>query len=185
VTTGSAAKRALLDRVVAHFAANGIGDTSLRELATAIGTSHRMLNYHFGSREGLLSDVVGRVEAGQRAVLDSLLAEDGPPTELAGRYWSQVTDAALTYGPLFFELSGQAMQGQPHARALRDGLIDAWLGPLAALWQRAGHDRRSARVHARLGLAVARGLLFDLLITGDRAGVDAAMALFAEAFAQA
>jgi AcrR family transcriptional regulator len=31
----------------------GIADLSLRELAAAIGTSHRMLLYHFGSREGL------------------------------------------------------------------------------------------------------------------------------------
>jgi hypothetical protein len=31
------------------------------------------------------------------------------------------------------------------------------------------------RADARLGTAVVRGLLLDLLITGDRAGVDAAM----------
>jgi len=32
------------------------------------------------------------------------------------------------------------------------------------------------RALARLGVAVTRGLLLDLLATGDRAGVDAAMA---------
>ena len=36
-----------------------------------------------------------------------------------------------------------------------------------------------ARPHARLGLAVVRGLLLDLLATGDRAGVDAALDVFA------
>ena len=36
-----------------------------------------------------------------------------------------------------------------------------------------------ARTHARLGLAVTRGLLLDLLATGDRAGVEAALEVFA------
>jgi AcrR family transcriptional regulator len=174
------ARDRLLDRVVEHFAAHGIGDTSLRSLAGAIGSSHRMLHYHFGSREGLLSAVVERVEQAQRDLLQALLAGAPDPAGLGGRYWREVTDAALTYGPLFFELSGQAMQGATHAQALRAGLIDAWLGPLSELWQRSGLPPGAARAHARLGLAVARGLLFDLLITGDRTGVDAAMDLFAE-----
>ena len=36
-----------------------------------------------------------------------------------------------------------------------------------------------ARAHARLGLAVTRGLLLDLLATGDRAGAEAALEVFA------
>ena len=35
-------------------------------------------------------------------------------------------------------------------------------------------------MHARLGLAAARGLLLDLLVTGDREGVDAANDLLRE-----
>ena len=38
-------------RVVEEFAARGIGDRSLRDMAEAVGTSHRMLLHHFGSRE--------------------------------------------------------------------------------------------------------------------------------------
>ena len=40
-----------------------------------------------------------------------------------------------------------------------------------------------ARAHARLGLAVVRGLLLDLLATGDRAGVDASLEIFARRYA--
>jgi hypothetical protein len=39
-----------------------------------------------------------------------------------------------------------------------------------------------ARAHARLGLAVTRGLLMDLLATGDRAGVESALELFAAGY---
>lgn len=169
----------LLAAAITYFAEAGIADTSLRALAGRIGTSHRMLLYHFGSREGLLSAVVGVVEAAQRDTLARLTtAPDGDPVEQARAFWREVTEAAQTYGPLFFELSGHAMQGLPHAAGLRADLVEPWLEPLATLAVRAGVDPRATRTLARLQLAVARGLLFDLLISGDRAGVDAAMELF-------
>ena len=169
----------LLARAVRYFAAHGIADTSLRRLAADIGTSHRMLLYHFGSREGLLAAVVEYVEAEQRANLARMLADvadDGADLTAQGlRFWRAVTDAALIYGPLFFELSSHAMQDLPHAAGLRRDLVDSWLAPLAAGWIMRGYRPKEARAQARLDLAVARGLLHDLLITGDRGAVDAAM----------
>ena len=100
------------------------------------------------------------------------------PVAQGEAFWQQVTVAATTYGPLFFELAGHAMQGRPHAAGLRTELIGPWLQPLAELAVRAGVPPEDARTEARLMLAVARGLLFDLLLTGDRAEVDAAMAAF-------
>lgn len=170
------ARRRLLDAAVGYFAEHGVGDTSLRALAEQLGTSHRMLIYHFGSRDGLLAAVIETVEAAQREVLRTLQAEPGAdPVEQALRFWRRVTDAALRYGPLFYELSAHAMQGRPHARALRTSLVEPWLAPLAAVRVAQGWPRGAARRQARLDLAVARGLLHDLLVTGDRKAVDAAM----------
>lgn len=42
----------------------------------------------------------------------------------------------------------------------------------------AGRDPTAARSRARPGVATVRGLLLDLLATGDHAGVDAAMEEF-------
>jgi AcrR family transcriptional regulator len=174
-------RRQLLQAAVEHFAVHGVADRSLRGIAAALGTSHRMLIYHFGSREGLLAEVVAAVETGQRETLASLVAEPGAaPSEIVATFWTTVTAAARRYGPLFFELSAHAMQGQPHAERLRQILVDPWLEPLADVFERAGIDRSEARVRARLGLGVARGLLHDALVTGDTAGADAAMTAFAE-----
>jgi AcrR family transcriptional regulator len=52
--------------VPGHALDTGIADLSLRQLAAAIGTSHRMLLYHFGSREGLLAAVTRAVEEQQQ-----------------------------------------------------------------------------------------------------------------------
>jgi len=69
------------------------------------------------------------------------------------------------------------MQGRPHTEALRADLIGMWLPPLTELCIRAGIPATEAPAYARLGLAAARGLLFDLLITGDRTEVDEAATL--------
>ena len=172
----------LLADAVDHFARNGIGDASLRSIATSIGTSHRMLIYHFGSREGLLAEVVRTVEQQQRDLLAEVLATDLPVAEQNELFWRRVTEAALIYGPLFFELSAHAMQDLPHTESLKADLINVWLPPLIELCLRAGLPTDEAPAYARLGLAASRGLLFDLLLTGDRVGVDEASALLNRLF---
>ena len=169
-------RQALLSRAVGHFARHGIADTSLRALAEAIGTSHRMLIYHFGSREGLLAAVVDRVEEDGRAALAAALAcPDDDPLEAGLGFWHAITEEALVYGPLFFELSSHAMLGLPHAAGLRERLVSTWLDTLEADYAVRGVDRQTGRLWARLDLAVARGLLHDLLLTGDREEIDAVM----------
>lgn len=165
----------LLARCVAWFAANGVGETSLRTLATAVGTSHRMLIYHFGSREGLLGAVVESVEQGERAMLARLRQEHEDPYAAGEAFWEHVADAASTFAPLFFELSGHAMQGQPWAQSLREWLAHGWTAALTDLWVDLGHSPAEAAVQSRANLAMVRGLLFDLAVTGERAGVDRTM----------
>jgi hypothetical protein len=44
-----------------------------------------------------------------------------------------------------------------------------------------GADEETARADARLGVAVVRGLLLDLLATGDREAVDSAFDRYIDA----
>lgn len=172
-------REALLDAAMEHVTAHGVGELSLRGYATALGTSHRMLIYHFGSRDGLLVAIVREVERRQRERLGALLVErDLSPGEQARRFWAGLTDpASWPSERLFFELYGQALQGRPHTAGLLDGVVTDWLEPLTELTVRSGIPRTEARAHARLRLAVARGLLLDLLATGDVDGVRAAAEL--------
>jgi AcrR family transcriptional regulator len=167
----------LLERAIAYIAQRGISDLSLRELAAAIGTSHRMLIHHFGSKEGLWVEVVRAVEAQQRAALPDLLPDPAEDPATAMRiWWRHISDPALWPNErLFFEIYGQALQGRPGTEALLDGIVDSWLDTVTDINVAMGMDRATARAQGRLGIAVTRGLLLDLLATGDRAGVDAAV----------
>ncbi|MBB5808068.1 AcrR family transcriptional regulator [Saccharothrix ecbatanensis] len=170
-----APRERLLAAVVDHLAEHGLTDVSLRRLAKAVGSSHRMLIYHFGSMEGLLVEVVRAVEAKQRAVLASLLSTDSP-AEAARKFWRVLVDPSLrAHERLFFELYAQAAQGRPGTTPLLDGIVTNGLEPVAAVERAHGHSPEVAAARARLGLAVARGLLLDLVATNDEPAVTAAM----------
>ena len=142
-----------------------------------------MLIYHFGSKEGLLAQVVATVEAGQREILAALAASDEPAQVAVRRFWHGLTDPAVReHERLFFEVVALAVQGRPGTESLRETLVEPWIEVVAAEGVRRGLAPDAARAQARLGMAVTRGLLLDLLATGDREGVDAAMELFLAAF---
>ncbi|MFE2519919.1 TetR/AcrR family transcriptional regulator [Streptomyces mirabilis] len=174
----------LVDAAVDYVAAHGIADLSLRGLGAAIGVSHRMLIHYFGSKEHLLVEIVRTSEQRQRDLLSRLRLEPGlSPADAARLLWQQLTDPRLAgQERLFFEIYGHALRGRPEAAPLLEGLVNDWLEPLVAAEVAAGADPAVARNRARLGLATVRGLLLDLLATGDRAGVNAAMEDFLQLY---
>jgi AcrR family transcriptional regulator len=175
-------KERLLGAVVDVALAGGIADRSLRAIAEAAGTSHRMLIHHFGSREGLLVEVIRAVEARQRAALSELGAESGEVSgELVDRFWKHLRSPELApQERLFFEVYGQALQGRQWAKPLLEGIVEDWVGPVAAMLEADGATPETARTVARLSVAVGRGLLLDVLATGDGHEVDAAMQFFSD-----
>lgn len=197
------ARDRLLRDVLAYAREHGLADVSLRTLAAAIGTSHRMLIYHFGSKEGLLAAVVSVVEAEQRAVMIGTARGSGAdPATAMRRFWADLADPGKHESErLFFETVAMALRGQPGTEGLRAGLVEPWLDAAEEaarlLEPPAGGDANpggvanpdgdanpdvapdpdpdTLRLDARVGMALVRGLLLDLLATGDRDGVDAAM----------
>jgi AcrR family transcriptional regulator len=178
----SQARDRLLDAAVAHAVSKGIVDLSLREIAAAIGTSHRMLIYHFGSREGLLVAVVREVEQRERQTLgDGALSVAD-----ARRLWDRLADPSLrAQERLFFEIYSHALLGRPGTEGFLEAALEGWLSPVTESMTGAGTDTADARTVARLGLAVTRGLLLDLLASGDTAGTTQAFHLFTRMLEQA
>jgi AcrR family transcriptional regulator len=172
----NSARERLLGRVVEHIASSGVSDLTLRGLAAEIGTSHRMLIYHFGSKEGLLVEVIKSVEQRQRDALAEIEVDDPTPAGIARAFWRRLSAPELAANErLFFEIYGQALQRRPGTTELLDGIVDSWLAPVVELLDRLGFPGEHAAAQARLGIAVTRGLLLDLLATGDRTACDAAM----------
>jgi AcrR family transcriptional regulator len=141
-----------------------------------------MLIHHFGSKEGLLVEVIRAVEARQRALFADWRVDQHVSLEELGRaFWSHLRDPALApQERLFFEVYGQALQGRQWATPLLEGIVENWVAPVAAMLEGAGISPQTARTIARLYVAVGRGLLLDVLATGEGDEVDAAMQFFSD-----
>ncbi len=147
----------LLERLVDEVSANGLADRSLRQMADAIGSSHRMLHYHFGSRAGLVTAIVDRTEAAQRKLLSQLAEDATDAADLIRSLWHQVSSPELRpFVRLFFECV--AVTGG-------EGLTDPWIELSLSVSERLGLS--ASQDDLRLGVAVTRGLLIDVLATDD------------------
>jgi AcrR family transcriptional regulator len=174
------AKSELLDRALAYVAAHGLRDTSLRAVAPELGTSHRMLIYHFGSAEEFWDAVIARMRKRERAELRAAAVSGRVPW--IEETWAQMAAPAnLPFLQLFFETYGHALRDRKRFKRFLDQVVDGWVDTLgSALHAQFEVTAAQARVQARLRTAVLRGLSLDLLTTGDRRGTQAALELFAK-----
>ena len=163
-------RRQLVDALI-DTAEHGLGGRSLREMAEAVGTSHRNLLHHFGSREGLLLAVVEEVESRQLGRLDTLPDDTGAALSAM---WESLRQPELRpFERLFFECYARGAQGERPFDRMVPAAVDGWLAEVDRV-----SGGASDEAMARLCLAVVRGLLLDLVATGDEEGVDAAMVRF-------
>lgn len=163
---------AAIDYVVEH----GLSELSIRPLAAALGISHRTLLYHFGSKEALVAAVLNEVRARERA----LLAPLDNPRETSAEAYARAAFRHFSapeyerYFRLFFEVYGLALQQPAQYGGFLDGVVTDWLPGIERALVRDGYPPERAPALASLLLDSGRGMLLDLLATGDRARVEAA-----------
>jgi AcrR family transcriptional regulator len=180
--TPSARQLELLEGAYRYVLEQGLADLSLRPLATAIGSSPRVLMFLFGNKDGLVRALLARARTDELALLDRLSSQGRAPVGLltaSEEVWSWLR--APEHRPLL------RLWAESYARSLveRDGVwagfaaatVHDWLEVLAAC--QLPKDRNSAEGLTRrtLALAVLRGCLLDLLATEDEDRVDAAVHL--------
>jgi AcrR family transcriptional regulator len=168
-------KQALLDASIAYLLEHGVADLSLRPLAAAIDTSARLLIFHFGSKELLLADVLGEVQARLQRSFEALASEPENGSSPMRRFWDwAIARRNLPYLRLLYEVHFIALQNPAgYERYLAQSSLN-WVELIAA---RLPLTLRSSGVATLCG-AVFDGLLIELLGTGDRRRTTAALDAF-------
>ncbi len=170
-------RQELLDDVARYILRDGLADLSLRPLARELGTSPRMLLYHFGTKEELVSEALRQLRVWQQEAAVAWSPDDGTLDlpALLQRAWTLLSaEDARPFLRLFFEVYGLSLQDPDRYPGFLDHVVVDWLGFLEGRLRRAGATRATARREATLLLAAQRGLLLDLLATGERARVKSA-----------
>ncbi|WP_061293085.1 TetR/AcrR family transcriptional regulator [Herbidospora cretacea] len=168
----------LLDAVVDYTVEHGFSDLSWRPVAAALGVSTTTLVHHFGAKEQMLEAILGRLR-------ERLFAATSDPSgERPGLAAAARTVWIRTSGPereaefrLFFAVYGRALQAPSQFTAFLDHVVADWMRALVDA-QGPDADPDTAARTATLVIATLRGLLLDLLATGDRERVQAAAESF-------
>ncbi|TMC47530.1 MAG: TetR/AcrR family transcriptional regulator [Chloroflexi bacterium] len=172
------ARRAeLLAGATDYVLEHGLGELSLRPLAEELGTSARMLVHHFGSKDRLIADTLAEARQRQLALLGEFLSAspDSPPEAILDVMWGFMSSPeAEPFMRLFFEVYGLALWDPDRFPDFLERAVMDWIDAIRDLLRASGQSEKDARAGATEGLAVLRGLLLDLLATGDRDRIDIA-----------
>ena len=160
----SSRKAELLDELIAYLAKHGLADLSLRPMAAATGTSARLLVFHFGSKERLLEEVLGEMQARlQRSFIAMAQGERKVPLLRAFWDWAlaEPNHAMLR---LLYQLHMLAAQSPKTYRRYLKGNSLNWL---QLIQQALPPEQRDPRFATLLG-AVFDGLFIEYMSSGDR-----------------
>ena len=164
--------RDFLDRITAHIIEHGLSESALRQLAPIAGTSHRMLIYYFGSRDGLLGAVLHELRGAEsREIIGRTRTRRGALEAIWAYFTAPERQLEMR---IFFYLAGQTAHDGGGNTAFTDAIVTTWTDEMQQVCAREGLDERTARAEARLLIASLRGLLLDRLITDDEPGTDEA-----------
>lgn len=170
-------KDQLLDRLVDYLLRHGLNDLSLRPMAAAAETSARLLVYHFGSKDGLLAEVLERMQSRLQQSFSAMFQgsrgiHKEKPLMVFWR-WA-IAPENCPYLKLLYELQILAAQNPSAYGAYLRRSSSSWLGLAKAMLPEGEQDDAMASVL----IAVFDGLFLELMSTGDRSRTTAALERF-------
>lgn len=185
-STSSPRRDQLLELAYEFVKENGLADMSLRPLASAIGSSPRVLLFLFGSKDELIGEILRRARREELAFIGDFRADEGSgsgsgsglPAVMA-RTWRWLTDPAnRSLLVLWTEAYGRSLTDPsgPWAGFAADTVRD-WSELLAAAQPPSCRETAAGAAERTLALAALRGALLDVLATGDLERTTAAIEL--------
>jgi AcrR family transcriptional regulator len=171
-------KAELLERSYRYVLQHGLIDMSLRPLAEAIGSSPRVLLFLFGSKDGLVRELLTRAREAELAMLKTVAEQRHIDlADAAAWLWQWLSDAQhrdLLY--LWVEAYGRSLTTpQGPWEGFAESTVRDWLRLLQEHQPEAFRSTAAGAQQRTRILATLRGALLDLLATGETARVTAAV----------
>jgi AcrR family transcriptional regulator len=177
-------REVLLDATIEYMLKHGVADLSLRPLAAKVGSKARLLIYHFGSKDSLVSEAMIVVRARvQRAF--AAMVENGrghTASQILRAFWRWATSKQHErYLRLFFEVHGLALQKPARYGRYLEGAVSTWVEMMAVVLP-ASISLPRRRALATLAVSSVVGLFLDYLSSGDKKRSSQALEILAVNF---
>ena len=171
----------LLSRATDYVLEHGLIGLSLRPLAAELGTSDRMLVYHFGTKDALVVALIHSVTERSNAAVRAL-APARTVRAVVVQLWKAHTHGQLdSCQRCYAQAAATGMLGdQPYRDAVR-AADDVWTGTLATYLLGCGAPARRVNRIVRLVDAGIMGLHLELQVTQDPTESTRAVADLADA----
>lgn len=172
----------LMEAAIKYVFEQGLADLSIRPMAKKMGISHRTLLHHFGSKAEMITRVLSEVRTRQLEGLfrQRAMGETDPLRMLDAGWKNLSSEERLPFWRAFFEVYGIAVKNPDRHAEFLDDIVKAWLPEQTRTVLAAGVPTKKAPLLATVMQATMRGLILDLLTTGDRTRVEASYRMFRE-----
>jgi AcrR family transcriptional regulator len=170
-------KEELTETLIEYLLAHGLSELSLRPLAAELGTSARLLIYHFGSKDGLLAAAMDAMHSHLRSSLQALATAGTPKrdTRVLRQFWDWAIAAEnFPHLKLLYELQILAARQPETYGPFWEQATAGWLELIKGLLPA---DKQNAAI-ASLPIAVFDGLFLELMTMGDRQRTTRALDYF-------
>jgi AcrR family transcriptional regulator len=145
---------------------------SIRDIAKKIGTSHRMVNYHFGNPDAFWEALANEIRKKEILRIRSLHEQNNDPLRVASYIKTFTTIEYRKVFSIVLEIYSKALRNPEAFENFRNSYINDWI---ASISQRAGAqyqlDEGLARTLARIKVAFIRGILLDYFVTNDESAL--------------
>jgi len=176
-----------LEAVVDLMVAEGRVDQTLCALATAAGTSDRMLVYYFETRDALVTEAVRLLRERRRLLAGTVMTRISvAPSAVEGIrdalvWMTEPEQIAITR--LMRTTSALALTDEPLFESFVDDTIGDWIEEATLTGRRLGADTATGPVFGTLLVALGDALAVDRYATTDLERVEAAIAAAASLLA--
>ena len=161
----------LLEKIVDVLLEEGISELSLRPLSAAVGSSARLLIYHFGSKEELIAAALDRVRSRITKAVGELIERQKTASleDFLRVVWKwSVKDTNQRYFRLLFEIDGLAMHGRnivlPKDRVAG---VTRWVKIFEKKVETLADTAAARNAASTFIVSAIDGLLHDYFATGD------------------
>lgn len=169
----------LLEKIVDTLLADGVAELSLRPLAERVGTSARLLIYHFDTKENLIASALAEVRLRVEEALKEHVSREKPESlrVLLLLFWDwAIAEPNQRYFRLLFEVDGLSMFDRLRlSKETRQDGASVWIALIDRAAARLRQNKDPLNSRSTLIMGALNGLLQDYLSTGDRARTTAAL----------